>query len=307
MNIYYFLGHLTQIISINLWTGAIVVTKIITVEISPFIIVPLQMLLGTMLLFSYFIILRKPINLNSFYSGVIFGLIAPGMAFSFFMFASTKTDALSMIVFWSLLPLLTPIFGRIFLSESISPFLYFGLLIAVIGSYILISNRSLSGTSNLFGNLLAFCGVLCSITGHIIGRKFNKKHLKPEEMALGQVFGATITSTILLIINLFIFDLNMLNVSEIYNLTTMPVFIYLVVFATALNFLLYNFALSRIPVAWVSFYSIFIPPLGVIFSYFILNEIITKFDFYAIIIIFIGSTIPLLQKYFTNTKVWKKI
>ena len=78
--------------------------------------------------------------------------------------------------------------------------------------------------------------------------------------------------TILLIINLFIFDLNMLNVSEIYNLTTMPVFIYLVVFATALNFLLYNFALSRIPVAWVSFYSIFIPPLGVIFSYFILND-----------------------------------
>ena len=307
MNIYYFLGHLSQIISINLWTVAIVVTKIITVEISPFIIVPLQMLLGTLLLFSYFIILRKPINLNSFYSGVIFGLIAPGMAFSFFMFASTKTDALSMIVFWSLLPLLTPIFGRIFLSESISPFLYFGLLIAVIGSYILISNRSLSGTSNLFGNLLAFCGVLCSITGHIIGRKFNKKHLKPEEMALGQVFGATITSTILLIINLFIFDLNMLNVSEIYNLTTMPVFIYLVVFATALNFLLYNFALSRIPVAWVSFYSIFIPPLGVIFSYFILNEIITKFDFYAIIIIFIGSTIPLLHKYFINTKAWKKI
>jgi len=307
LSIYYFLGHLSQIISINLWTVAIVVTKIITVEISPFIIVPLQMLLGTLLLFSYFIILRKPINLNSFYSGVIFGLIAPGMAFSFFMFASTKTDALSMIVFWSLLPLLTPIFGRIFLSESISPFLYFGLLIAVIGSYILISNRSLSGTSNLFGNLLAFCGVLCSITGHIIGRKFNKKHLKPEEMALGQVFGATITSTILLIINLFIFDLNMLNVSEIYNLTTMPVFIYLVVFATALNFLLYNFALSRIPVAWVSFYSIFIPPLGVIFSYFILNEIITKFDFYAIIIIFIGSTIPLLHKYFTNTKVWKKI
>ena len=307
MSIYYFLGHLSQIISINLWTVAIVVTKIITVEISPFIIVPLQMLLGTLLLFSYFIILRKPINLNSFYSGVIFGLIAPGMAFSFFMFASTKTDALSMIVFWSLLPLLTPIFGRIFLSESISPFLYFGLLIAVIGSYILISNRTLSGTSNLFGNLLALCGVLCSITGHIIGRKFNKKHLKPEEMALGQVFGATITSTILLIINLFIFDLNMLNVSEIYNLTTMPVFIYLVVFATALNFLLYNFALSRIPVAWVSFYSIFIPPLGVIFSYFILNEIITKFDFYAIIIIFIGSTIPLLHKYFTNTKTWKKI
>ena len=307
MSIYYFLGHLSQIISINLWTVAIVVTKIITVEISSFIIVPLQMLLGTILLFSYFIILRKPINLNSFYSGIIFGLIAPGMAFSFFMFASTKTDALSMIVFWSLLPLLTPIFGRIFLSESISPFLYFGLLIAVIGSYILISNRSLSGTSNLFGNLLAFCGVLCSITGHIIGRNFNKKHLKPEETALGQVFGATITSTILLIINLFIFDLNMLNVSEIYNLTTMPVFIYLVVFATALNFLLYNFALSRIPVAWVSFYSIFIPPLGVIFSYFILNEIITKFDFYAIIIIFIGSTIPLLHKYFTNTKTWKKI
>ena len=307
MSIYYFLGHLSQIISINLWTVAIVVTKIITVEISPFIIVPLQMLLGTLLLFSYFIILRKPINLNSFYSGVIFGLIAPGMAFSFFMFASTKTDALSMIVFWSLLPLLTPIFGRIFLSESISPFLYFGLLIAVIGSYILISNRTLSGTSNLFGNLLALCGVLCSITGHIIGRKFNKKHLKPEEMALGQVFGATITSTILLMINLLFFDLNFLSVSEIYSLATMPVFIYLVIFATCLNFLLYNFALSRIPVAWVSFYSIFIPPLGVIFSYFILNEIITKFDLYAIIIIFIGSTIPLLHKYFTNNKAWKKI
>ena len=48
-------------------------------------------------------------------------------------------------------------------------------------------------------------------------------------------------------------------------------------------------------------------PLGVIFSYFILNEIITKFDFYAIIIIFIGSTIPLLHKYFTNTKYGKNL
>ena len=288
------IAHISQITSIILWTGAIVVTKIITKDFSPFFIVPAQMFFGTILIFISLLIFRHKFNFKSFKSGVVFGLVAPGLAFSFFMYASTKTDAVSMIVFWSLLPLLTPLFGRLILSEITSPILYVGLVIAILGTYILIYMRTSQGSSDLVGNILALCGVCCSIIGHIIGRGFNKKHLKPLDMALGQIFGATITSTIILIINILIFDLN--NNSFLEELIFKPEFIYLVVFATLINFILYNFALSIIPVAWVSFYSVFIPPIGAILSFLLLDEMITNYDSMAIILIIIGGLIPSIHK-----------
>ena len=97
-----------------LWTGALVVSKILTKDNSPFLIVPLQMGIGTIIIYLFIILSNKEVDLKGFYSGIIFGLVAPGMAFSLFMLASTKTDAISIIVFWSLVPLLTPVFGKIF-------------------------------------------------------------------------------------------------------------------------------------------------------------------------------------------------
>ena len=290
------IAHFSQITSIILWTGAIVVTKIITKDYSPFLVVPMQMLIGALIVLLIFPFFRIKINSKSFLSGVIFGLIAPGLAFSFFMYASTKTDAVSMIVFWSLLPLLTPFFGRIILSEKTSPVLYVGLLVAILGTYTLIYMRTSQGSSNLMGNILALCGVSCSIIGHIIGRSFNKKHLKPLDMALGQIFGATITSSIILILNIIFFGLENLNQFKLKELIFLPEFIYLVIFATSINFILYNFALSKIPVAWVSFYSVFIPPIGAILSFFLLDEMITNYDSLAIIIIIIGGLIPSVHK-----------
>ena len=293
----YLFGHISQITSIILWTGAIVVTKIVTIGFSPFMIVPLQMSIGTIIIFFIFFVTRIKIYSKGVISGVLFGLIAPGLAFSFLMLASTKTDALSMIIFWSLLPLLTPIFGKIFLSERISPILYVGLTIALFGTYLLIYMRSSQGTSNTIGNVFAVCGVFCSIIGHIIGRGFNKKLSKPAEMALGQVLGATITSSFILLINVIIVDFNINELIYITDLLFMPAFIYLVIFGTVINFLLYNFALSKIEVAWVSFYSVFIPPLGAIFSFIILDEKLSHYDMFAISIIFLGSLIPPIHKF----------
>tara|TARA_X000001036_G_scaffold183356_1_gene173335 strand:- start:1727 stop:2596 length:870 start_codon:yes stop_codon:yes gene_type:complete len=281
-----------------LWTGALVVSKILTIDHSPFLIVPLQMSIGTIIIYLLIILSHKKVDLNGFYSGIIFGLVAPGMAFSLFMIASTKTDAISMIIFWSLIPLLTPVFGKIFLSEIISPILYLGLSIALTGSFFLIQMRTSYGSSNIDGNIIALGGVFCSIIGHILGRGFNLKHSKPLDMALGQVFGATITSSLILFIYLMFdqHELEIIHFENILEILVQPSFVYLTIFATALNFTLYNFALSKIPVAWVSFYSVFIPPLGAILSYYILNEALFFNDVIAISVVLIGGLIPSMNK-----------
>jgi len=288
-----------------LWTGALVVSKIITKDNSPLLIVPLQMSIGTIIIYLFIILSNKKLDLNVFYSGIIFGLVAPGMAFSLFMIASTKTDAISIIIFWSLIPLLTPVFGKIFLSEIISPILYLGLSIALIGSFFLIQMRTSYGSSNIDGNIIALGGVFCSIIGHILGRGFNLKHSKPIDMALGQVFGATITSSLILFIYLMFdqHELEIIHFENILEILVQPSFVYLTIFATALNFTLYNFALSKIPVAWVSFYSVFIPPLGAILSYYILNEALFINDVIAISVVLIGGLIPSMHKIiFLKTK-----
>ena len=288
-----------------LWTGALVVSKILTTDNSPLLIVPLQMSIGTIIIYLFIILSNKKLDLNGFYSGIIFGLVAPGMAFSLFMIASTKTDAISIIIFWSLIPLLTPVFGKIFLSEIISPILYLGLSIALIGSFFLIQMRTSYGSSNIDGNIIALGGVCCSIIGHILGRGFNIKHSKPIDMALGQVFGATITSSLILFIYLMFdqHELEIIHFENILEILVQPSFVYLTIFATALNFTLYNFALSKIPVAWVSFYSVFIPPLGAILSYYILNEALFINDVIAISVVLIGGLIPSMHKIiFLKTK-----
>ena len=79
------------------------------------------------------------------------------------------------------------------------------------------------------------------------------------------------------------------------DLIVLEIFIYLVIFPTSINFIFYNFALSIIPVAWISFYSAFIPPIGMILSFFLLDEMITNYDSLAIIII-MGGLIPTVHK-----------
>ena len=77
------------------------------------------------------------------------------------------------------------------------------------------------------------------------------------------------------------------------DLVTFPTFLYLVVFATVINFPLYNLALSKIPVAWVSLYTVFVPPIGALFSYYFLNEPISQQDIIAIFIILSGVFGPI--------------
>ena len=98
-------------------------------------------------------------------------------------------------------------------------------------------------------------------------------------------------------------ELEIINYENILEILVQPSFVYLTIFATALNFTLYNFALSMIPVAWVSFYSVFIPPLGAILSYYILNEALFINDVIAISVVLIGGLIPSMHKIiFLNPK-----
>jgi drug/metabolite transporter (DMT)-like permease len=144
--------------------------------------------------------------------------------------------------------------------------------------------------------MIAAAGVFCSLCGHILGRGLNRKYLKPLDMALGQIAGAAIVSSLMGFGYFLYVDFEESIFDLMGDLITFPIFLYLVIFATVINFPLYNFALSKIPVAWVSLYAVFVAPIGALFSNYFLNEPISQKDIIAIFIILSGVLIPSIHK-----------
>ena len=289
-------GHVAQILSIILWTGGLVAMKPASTFAPPLLVVPAQMILGTIILFIFVLLIQWKINYSSFVAGIGFGALAPGLAFTLNMIAATKTDILTITILWGLIPLLSPLLGRLFLSEPIVPSLYLGACVAVLGTFWLVTMRTSTGVSSLLGNMIAAAGVFCSLCGHILGRGLNRKYLKPLDMALGQIAGAAIVSS-LMGFGYFLYVAFEESIFDLMgDLITFPIFLYLVIFATVINFPLYNFALSKIPVAWVSLYAVFVAPIGALFSNYFLNEPISQKDIIAIFIILSGVLIPSIHK-----------
>ena len=112
-------GHVSQILSIIFWTGGLVAMKPASTFAHPLIVVPAQMILGTIILFIIGLLFQRKCNYSSFFAGIGFGALAPGLAFTLNMIAATKTDILTITILWGLIPLLSPLLGRLFLSEPI--------------------------------------------------------------------------------------------------------------------------------------------------------------------------------------------
>jgi hypothetical protein len=57
-----FVGHVAQILSIILWTGGLVAMKPASTFAPPLLVVPAQMILGTIILFIFVLLIQWKIN-----------------------------------------------------------------------------------------------------------------------------------------------------------------------------------------------------------------------------------------------------
>ena len=219
---------------------------------------------------------------------LLMGVLDPGLVTLLLLSGLSLTVAVNVAVFWSLMPLLMPILGWLVLREAISVPIITGAAIALCGTLLLVWRQSGLGDGSFWGDGLAIAGILCACANQLIARRVAQTFGRPIVTTAAQLTVAMMVAVIaLLLVEQPPDPLSDVSGGEFALL------LYLA-FATASPFLLYNFALQRLPVGRASLFSCLSGPFALPMAALFLGEHITATDVVAVAIVVVGVALPQL-------------
>jgi len=281
-------GHLGQIVSVVVFSVGIMVQKDLASRYAAADIVALQFSISAVLMWVACAALGYlPRRLSDAVPGILWGMLTPGIVFLLASEGASRTDGVSVALIWGMIPLLSPIVGRFVLGERFHWSLPLGASIGFCGVVALTLNRQSIGAGDALGNLLVLAGVMTVVIGQMIGRRLNTQGAPWFRMATLQITGATL-------ISIFVIGLDGSWVPRISSndWAAFSGLAYLVLGMTMVNFIGYNLALSRIPVAWVSLYSSLSPAIGTLTAVILLAALVRPSDAFGIMVIVGGVALP---------------
>ena len=283
-------GHLAAAFCFSAGPVGLVVQKLLVATFSPFVIIAVQMIIGGCVLwFVSVLVSRARIPVSAVGKGLALGVMHPGGFMILHTAASARLDAITLVLLTALFPTLTAVAARLVLKEPLKPTIVAGLMVSLTGLIILVSDRQATGESTIAGYLLAAAGMACATAGIIAGRKFNTGTVLPwYRLAPLQVTGAALTAGA----GVVLLDLGV-DLSAIAD-HRVP-FAYLAVVMTAATYLAYNFALSRVPVPWLSIYIAAGPAVGTLAAVIIFDDSLTGTAVLGVAVILFGAALPHLR------------
>lgn len=167
---------LALIVANIIWGANTTFIKMAVASIPPDILLPLRFLFASLVLLPFAIKYWKPISLKDnllFILASIFDISLSGLTLNIGL---SKTSALNAAVITLLEPLLLFILSVEFLKERMSIKTFSGIILALIGSFIVIGKVWQGGGNNeLIGNLFILISVFCFVTSVIIIKPILKK------------------------------------------------------------------------------------------------------------------------------------
>jgi drug/metabolite transporter (DMT)-like permease len=281
-------GHLGQIVSVSVFSVGIMVQKDLAARYAAADIVLVQFAISAILMWiACWALGYLPRRWSDALPGILWGMLTPGLVFLFATEGAVRTDGVSVALIWGLIPLLSPIAGRIVLGERFHWSLPLGATIGFCGVLGLTLNRQSIGAGDALGNLLVVAGVMAVVLGQLIGRRLNTRGAPWFRMATLQITGA-------MLISLFYVGLdgNWAPTIVAYDWHTIVSMAYLVFGMTIVNFIGYNLALSRIQIAWISLYSSLSPAIGTMTAVILLAALVRPSDVFGIALIIGGVALP---------------
>ncbi len=285
------MASLTMLLSVLIWSSSTIASK---AALGPFHITEvasLRFLLAALILWVVVLATRQRVDFGrGGQRAFLMGVLDPGLASLLILTGLTQTLAINVAVFFSLMPLLMPILGRLVLAERINPLVVIGAGIAFAGTSTLVWNKIALGESSLVGDGLILAGVLCVCVNQLIARRVAQSFGKPLITTASQM------STAMLIAALALFLVERPAAPfEGLALSSGLLLLYLAA-ATASPFFLYNFALQHLPVGRIGLFSCLSPVLALPMASYFLGENITAIDLVAVAIVVAGVAIPQLPE-----------
>ncbi len=282
-------GHWAAICAVSFFSSALVVSKGLLASVSVWQVFAGQLVVAAVCVWLVVLVTghdARPRGLGWHMVGL--GVLAPGMVNLLNIVGTARTDGVSVVIIWGLLPLMLPLLGRPILGEPVRIPVVLGALLGLAGTVMIVFYRQAEGGGDAIGNALVLAAVLCSCAAQLLSRRVNREMRRPLVVASYQI---TVSALIAVAAAL------LFGGGEAWVLGDAAVsgqLLYLGVFGTVVVFVLLNTALARLPVGRVGLYLGLLPALGTIMAAFLLGESLGWREMLGVAAIFLGVALPVL-------------
>ncbi len=281
-------GHVAMASSVGIYAIGIVLQKQLALTLPFALIAFWQFSISAAVLWALSLSISRQLGLKTTHliAGLVWGVIAPGASLMINMVGARTTDGVTMMMIWGLLPLVAPLIGPLFIGERFRPIIVFSAVLAISGVWVGVGDRTALGWSTAGGPPLVATAVLMAGCGLVLGRWLNRGDVSWHRFAALQITGAALVALPVCALG------PGLSPEPLANSGALETLAYLVIGMTVLNFLVFNFALARIPATWASIYTAFNAPFGAIAALLILGDVLRTKDVMMILIVTFSVALP---------------
>lgn len=281
------------IVAAILWGTAVVVAKILLLELSPFVITFYRFTGAAIILFPFVSPLRKS---RKFWSDLVpLSLFNTGNVLFFYLGLRTTTAVASSIIA-STTPLIVLLFSSILIKERSTLHEKIGIVIGLLGACAVIVlpalNHSKALIGDIRGNFLISLGVVSWALYAVGSRKFiSQRNYTPLETAMVNFTVTGIVSGLLAIMSK-----NQFVTPRILNVHYLSLLLFAIVGLTLITFSLFQFAVKHVPATTASLKDYIQLIVGIGLSIALLHEPLTPVYLIGTSVVVIGVFIATGQR-----------
>jgi len=284
--------YLAVFIATLFWGFSFIWSKIVLSHLGPITTILFRLIISTILLYSISLFLNKiqKIDKNDWKTIFLLALFQPFLYFIGENIGLTYTSSTVAAVIIATIPLFSPLASYFFLKERIAIMNLFGILISIIGVFLVIIKPDLSFSVSPIGIslllLAVFSAILYSVVVVKLAGKYNVYTLVTYQNAIGVLFFIPI---------FLIFEYNDFQKVP-FNWAYIIPLIELAVFASSVAFVFFTYGIQNLGVTRANTIANIIPVFTAVFAYFINNERLSLINSMGIAFVIFGLFLSQIRK-----------
>jgi drug/metabolite transporter (DMT)-like permease len=274
------------------WGFTFVWTNKVLVFYNPPTIITIRLIISSLLLILLNLWLKQiqKVSRKDFFRFVILSLFQPFLYFLGENYGLTLVSPTVTSVIISTIPLFSPVAAYFFLKEKISLMNFIGILISIVGVFLLILKKDFQLDASPLGiaflMLAVFSAVVYSVLVVKLSAKYNVLTITTYQNSIGVLWFIPV---------FFIVDFKEF-ISTGFILEPFINILKLAVFGSTVCYLLFIYGIKNLGITRANIFANSIPVFTAIFSYFILGEVLSLLNILGIGIVIFGLMLTQITK-----------
>lgn len=266
-----------------IWGYNWVVMKLAVQYASPFQFAALRTFLGAMMIFLFMMIAKKPLALKEFPTMLLLGLLQTCGFTGLLIWALVEGGAGKTAVLAYTMPFWVMLFAWPWLGEKVQGWQWLAVVFALFGIVLIFDPLHIK--SDMFSMFLAVCSGISWAISAIVSKKLHQR--APTLDLLNTTAWQTLLGCIPIIVLAFYLPAPPIRWTQTFTLTL----IYSMFLSGSLAWVLWAYALQRLPAGSASMATMLAPIIGVLSAWLQLGEIPNKIELFGMVFVILALVI----------------